>query len=477
MTLKTKLITTLQLALIHLFMITPLSSANSTFQADDTYTLEMVITSTHDLADIPILRNQPKFALSSTKKPWTIIIFIAADNDLRGFAIRNLQQIATIGSNEYVNLVIHLDTRLKGNRKITKRFYVEKNNLVHLNANDPTTQRMDSGNPQTLISCCRWGISNFPADNYGLILWNHGTGDIDPGFGRIVNPIALFTFNETTHMLDLDRSISLLDFINSRGMCWDDSTGHYLTNPSLDGALTEICKLLPKKRFDFIGFDACLMAEIEIASYISKHASVMIGSQEVELGPGWHYQKALAPFKQKAVTTAELAKHIVKAFDETYSNITSDYTLSAINLESLTELEHNINITAILLTECLAKQKNRSVKRAIAASKHRHVCTHFSEPSYIDLYHLYANLQANIKHFAFLNEQEGAQLVSKLNANLEKGKKLITEIVIANKTGKHLTNAHGISIYFPDSRIHSSYEKLSFAQNAWLSFLKYYVTT
>src|SRR5882724_6909888 len=44
-----------------------------------------------------------------SKKPWTIIIYMAADNDLRNFATRNIKQMASIGSNDQINIVVHLD--------------------------------------------------------------------------------------------------------------------------------------------------------------------------------------------------------------------------------------------------------------------------------------------------------------------------------------------------------------------------------
>ena len=82
-----------------------------------------------------------------------------------------------------------------------------------------------------------------------LVFWNHGTGIIDPATGKIINSVDLFTFNNATHKLDLDRSIGFLDFITilekeQRGICWDDSTGHYLTNQKLEEALSYITKII-----------------------------------------------------------------------------------------------------------------------------------------------------------------------------------------------------------------------------------------
>jgi len=432
----------------------------------------------------------PQTRKRSPQKNWTIIIYIAADNDLRSFAARNIKQMASIGSNEYMNILVHLDIRITGNKKITRRYYVEKDKILHMNAHNSASQRMDSGNPQTLISCCDWAINDYPAHEYALFFWNHGTGVIDPGHGRLINPAELFTFNPTTNKLELDRSIGFLDLINNldtdefsqidqRGICWDDTTGNYLTNRKLDMALNNICKKnLNGKKFSIIGFDACLMSMLETASLIKNYAHIMVGSQEVELGTGWNYAKVLAPFAYQSLEKEAFAKHIVQMYYRAYSILTNDFTLSAINLNAITNLEKNLDWVARLLLQCLENQKNKSVSQAIKASRNRLICTHFDEPSYIDLYHFYFNLQRNIKRFTFTNQHKNKALPETLYQTIEKGKELIRGLIIANTVGKNLKNARGVSIYFPERRIHSSYQQAPFAStNSWPKFLTQYLLT
>src|SRR6266852_3921580 len=176
----------------------------------------------------------------------TDMIYMAADNDLRPFAEHNIQQMANIRSNQNITIVVHLDIRIAGNKKITRRYLIEKDQVFHIDPYNPLTQQMDSGNPATLISCCEWAIKNYPADIYDLILWNHGTGILEPPHGKIINPMDLFVFNPATHRLDLDRSIGFMDAINytiprQRGVCWDDTTGNYLSNRKMEIALQTIC--------------------------------------------------------------------------------------------------------------------------------------------------------------------------------------------------------------------------------------------
>jgi hypothetical protein len=413
-------------------------------------------------------------------KEWTFITYMAADNDLAHFARRNLVQQTAYGSNEMVNIVTQLDTRAEGNKKITKRYFIERGKLILTNMDEPTTQRMDSGNPQTLIDCVRWAVRNYPARHYALILWNHGTGIIDIARARMINPSNLFNFNPNKGIFELDRSIHFLDLIEAlqaqdqRGICFDDSTGHYLNNQDLEFALSTICStLLQGKKLDIIAFDACLMSMLEVANIVKKYAHYMAASQEVELGTGYNYQTVLLGLEE-ASDARTFAQNIVTAYDKTYERVTGDYTQSALDLSAVDGIENNVNAVADLLLSSLKYQKNNSAAEAIKTSKHKLLCTHFDEPSYIDLHHFYNNLLSNLKLFVLESSQ--MNIVSALKHKLQEGITLVEKMVVANATGKNLKKARGVSIYFPDRRIHGSYQKTNFAtSNKWYTFLRNYV--
>lgn len=417
----------------------------------------------------------------NNQKKRTLIVYMAADNDLRPFAARNIQQMSLIGSNQNITIVVHLDIRIAGNKKITRRYLVEKDQVIHIDPYNPLTQQMDSGNPSTLISCCEWAIKNYPASDYDLILWNHGTGILEPPHGKIINPMDLFVFNPATHRLDLDRTVGFMDAINhigpnQRGVCWDDTTGNYLSNRKLEIALSTICQnYLNGKKFGIIGFDACLMSMIEISSFIKKYAHVMVSSEEVELGMGWKYDAVLFPFTKEKLSTVTFAQHIVDAYDKTYQSITNDYTLSAINLDSIALLEKNIDSVSKLLIDGLINQRI-VFSRIIKDSRNRLLCTYFDEPTYIDLHHFYKNLSANVQKNLLDSSPKDLQTKSALLNALNEGMQLIEQLVIANTTGKNLRNARGISIYFPERTIHSSYQEALFiASNAWGALLSRYL--
>ena len=420
------------------------------------------------------------------QKEWTFITYMAADNDLAQFSRKNLIQQASIGSNSHINIVVHLDTKTPAHQKITKRYYVEKDKLILFNPENETSHPpMDSGDPHTLIDCCKWAITNFPAKNYALVLWNHGTGCIDIGRPRTINPSHLYSFNPINHLLELDRSKEFLDFYSSitpedpKGICFDDTTGHYITNQGLEEALRIICtEYLGGKKFSIIAFDACLMSMLEIGTMIQDFAELMVSSQEVELGPGYPYDKILEPFLHRSLDKISFANHMVAAYNDAYSKITHDYTQSALNLSNIHLLEKNVDHVAGLLLGCLKLQKSNTVDQAIRLSRHKMLCTHFDEPSYVDLHHFYTNLYENMNSFEFMGPNAGAKLKYELAGALKDGFELIATIVLSNATGKNLNKARGISIYFPERRIHTSYPRTNFAKSTkWLTFLGTFLLT
>lgn len=434
-------------------------------------------------------------------KKTKFLIYMAADNDLFPFAQRNLKQLENIGSNQNLKIYVHFDLHPTGHPKMTKRLIIEKGKTYQIGPD----KSMDSGDPNTLIDFCKWAIVEDEPEtqhkqyNHVLVLWNHGTGAIEPKTRQAFNPTSLWHINPETNLREVNREIGFFDFLDEkedqlvkqnqsnqnleleipkRGICFDDTTGNYLENSDLQNSLHYITHNYLKKPFSIVAFDACLMSMIEVASYIKNYAHIAVGSQEVELGTGWDYYRVLQPFLNQPLSSWQLAQHIVKAYESAYSKITNDYTQSALDLKGISFIEENIKIVSDLLIYALKNQKYSSVKEAIRLSRNKDNCTHFDEPTYIDLDHFYANLIIQSNNFILNNRNESKQLIIKLKETLKQGRQLINQTVIANSVGKNLKNARGISIFFPERRIYSSYFKCQFALNSnWLNFIQTYITS
>lgn len=412
-----------------------------------------------------------------TEKDMTVCIYIANDNDLDYFAKKNLIDMKKIGSTPYLNIVVQVDAQ--GISGKSKRYYVEKNKLIQVNKNDPVTEKkLDFGNTQTLIDCCMWAIKSYPAKHYTLVLWNHGIGILDNIGGKTSTASELFNYNPETNMLELNRTISFIEYSRQkeeeerqRGICFSDTFGTYLTNAKLIQALSTVQQNLNGFKFDIIAFDACLMSMLEIGNLLKPYANIMVGSQELELGAGYPYHKVFEPYLEKALTPHEFAQHMVNAYGSHYKLITSDYTLSAVDLEKITKLEESLEQTVQLLVEALKNQKNHSVQRLIIASKNRRLCTCFAEPTYIDLYDFLTNLIDSTDYMLLQNQ--ALYLKDMLLQPLQDTQAALKECVIANSVGKNLSKAQGISIYFPSKSIDSSYFLTPFVkQYSWINLLK-----
>ena len=129
--------------------------------------------------------------------------------------------------------------------------------------------------PDTLSGYIRWCAENYPASRYELILWDHGGGSVS-GYG----------YDEK--------------FASSGSM---DLAG-------LDKALQDA-----GVKFDFIGFDACLMATAETALTMAQYADYLIASEETEPGVGWYYTDWLTAFgKDPSMPTIQVGQKIVDTF-------------------------------------------------------------------------------------------------------------------------------------------------------------------
>ncbi|MBP7854460.1 hypothetical protein KAZ82_00825 [Candidatus Babeliales bacterium] len=438
---------------------------------------ESFFATTQDLEEIRAI-NAPK--------DWTLIVYIAADNDLYPFAWKNIKQLEQVGSNEHLNIVVQLNT--PGSTTPTKRYLVKKGRRILIQDNNQTLSKLNSGSPQTLIDCARWAVQHYPANHYAMVFWNHGSAAIDPIFTKTINPCDLFYCDPIDHMLKIDRGISYMTLLSQltqnkwyvsdkRGICFDDNFKSYINNTELDFALSEIYNnILNKKKLDLVIFDACLMSMIEISSIIQKYANYMAASEEVVYGTGQNYDLMLRPFLQGSISPRDFAKHVVLAYEQTYQKIINDYTFSALDLSIEPLLEANIDHVANLLKEALTYQINHSVSNMLRKCKSTQFCTCFDEPSYIDIGDFYLNLLRHLQHISLKNKQQESVLQNELAQLLKEGLNIIQNLTIQNRTGQKLQRAQGLSIYFPEHSIATNYLKSPFAIcNSWSQLLMRYV--
>ena len=182
------------------------------------------------------------------------------------------------------------------------RYEINGGSLKKIEDLDPGTSMEEPG---CLTDFIKWTAEKYPADRYMLVLWDHG-GGVPYGYAR--------------------------DQLNGRS---DGSTGL---------AVSEIADAVDKAgvKFDLIGFDACLMQDIEIARAFEPYADYYLGSEETEGGFGWYYTSAFGKLaSDPGMDTEEFGKDIVSAYDQfnTILNDGNTNTGATLSLVDLTRVK------------------------------------------------------------------------------------------------------------------------------------------
>ena len=103
------------------------------------------------------------------------------DNNLEPDALLNFWQLAQVGSNNDINVVVQFDRIAKyahtqPDWPQTLRFRVTRGmQPLPSNALEDIGEA-NMGDPQTLRDFVVWGQNKFPAKHYMLIIWDHGQG-------------------------------------------------------------------------------------------------------------------------------------------------------------------------------------------------------------------------------------------------------------------------------------------------------------
>lgn len=397
-------------------------------------------------------------------KKWNFLVYIAANNNLYRFALKNINEMKKVGSNKNVNIFYQVDIFGK---KESAQYKVEKGKTVKIKDLKKPPMSV-SGTPESLFGFAKDIITNNPADHTAIIVWGHGSGSKEPHiWGKSLPELqnACFSMNPETGLYEIDNDLS-------RGIAFNEVARTYLTNQELKTVLERIKnELLGGKKIDIVGMDACSMAMTEVCTQIKSTAKYMVASQEVVPGYGWDYRKVLEPFLTKSLLPAELANQIVDEYGARYNARFSGLTKSAVDLEAYEYLENNINETSKALLSFIDDPKNKNFIQTIKKIRRdKGKTTSFVDPDYIDLSHFYKSLLGELNTYP-----DGTQK-DNLTTLLKEGIDLTKACVTRNSTGRRVNNAMGLSIYFPRKTIHTSYLKNDFTKNTdWCLFLYKYL--
>lgn len=253
------------------------------------------------------------------------MVYIAGDNNLSAAGDNDLAEMRRVGSTADVNIVVQFDNAGENG---TRRFHIRcdgrDERIEHL-------EETDSGSPDVLIDFVSWAATEYEADRYALILWNHGGGWEPSEMDRIARSVGAKDYHEREVTERAASPLGRVFFRSSlerlfrsggpseRAICSDDGSGHSLDTIELDQVLSQTVEILGRK-IDLLGMDACLMANYEVAYQLRAHADFLVASEENEPNQGWPYDRILAALTTNpSMVAGDLAGEIVTSYLDFYA--------------------------------------------------------------------------------------------------------------------------------------------------------------
>ncbi len=379
-------------------------------------------------------------------RKWTIMIYLNADNNLEQFAYPNFNQLEQIDwSKQSADVLVLFDRidgydnthgdwtgtrlyRVKHDPNNSDDIVSEQLSCLPLGLGTTHDIELDMGDYTVLEKFVSWTKTNYPAAQYGLVLWNHGDG----WRNQLSKPKPVF-----------------------KGISSDDTSNSEIYNHELRMALEN------GNSVDFIGFDACLMGMIEVAYELKDVARVMTASQELIPGPGWDYNVWLSDFFAKETQTPlELGNSAVYSYQQQYSS-QSQVTLSNLDLSKLDTLKTAIDAFALQLIndadDTDIQDARKSSKNFMAAAA--------QNPWYC---YYYSNASLDIVDFA--NRMSSLTSASSVVSAVD-------DFVVSEWHDSGSVGSNGLSIYYPaineclaDDYIASG-ELMFPADSEWVNFV------
>ena len=281
-----------------------------------------------------------RFVGNGNDKVTLMVYMCGTDLESRsGMATSDMQEMLNAGVGQNVNLLVYTGgcNGWKNNVISSRTNQIYQVTDKGLNCLEKDLGKRAMTDPDTLSWFIRYGAKNYPADRYQLIFWDHGGGSIS-GFG----------YDET----------------NSRaGSMTIDKIGKALS----DGGV----------KFDFVGFDACLMATLETALAVEPYADYMIASEESESSEGWSYEPLVNKMVENPdIDVVTLGKTIIDGFLASNIENGSDEvaTLSMTDLSKIDGIIKEFNKVAKKMYEMSDTKENMTIFTRLA-----HAAENYSE--------------------------------------------------------------------------------------------------
>ncbi|MCK5023768.1 MAG: hypothetical protein KAS04_06330, partial [Candidatus Aenigmarchaeota archaeon] len=406
-----------------------------------------------------------------SQSKWTLFVYMEASEELQHEALKNISDFTQAGVPEEVNVIVQVHTGGEN----SWLYKIEGKGIFLLDVVPLSPNARDN-----IIGSMRKVVDHYPAQHYGVVLWDHGFGILIPQYNSATNTWDVepdgdnsFGACDLIHVeIPEKKRGNRLDQIKYKGLLINGHAKSVMNNHDMVETFRVISEeLLEGKKLDLCGMDCCLGAMIEHGYQLRHYVRYLVGSQDCELTDGWDYTTLMYHFIDGHIDPYQIAQDIVIDYGNYYEPIApvGRYTQSAIDLERVEELKENLDRIVTCFRQCMSENP-QFFKQLVREA--REACIRFCQmPAYTDISHFYDNLLKLLENHGLLHD--GSYPVQQLVQQLTEGKELVKQVVIANAVGKVNAHAQGISLYFPLYHIDSSYPDCMFArESSWLGFLQ-----
>ena len=401
---------------------------------------------------------------AKTPKPWTVLVWIAGDNNLDEYGVADIKEMKKVGSTDAVDIVVQFDRRGAGK---TYRYHLRKGTKLDADVLDLLGET-NTGDPAVAIDFFTWGMQQYPSDKVLAVIWNHGSGIDETDIyaraaargikvqrrghrSRTTVPRSQIRDIAASKLRRALFSTTVEAAIRSKAIAYDDTNRDFLDNAELKRVLAQVVKKV-KRRIDVLGFDACLMNMVEVAYQLRGLVGHIVASEELEPGDGWPYDRVMADLAAKpGAAGVQVAKAIVKRYLGSYA-ASDGVTDSAVDVSRVGSVAQAVdNLAAVCIASLETDADYAAFGKAIKAAQR------FQVRDFVDLGDLCRQLVTRSPRHAV---QQAAQQV--LDALLGAQPFIVAE----GHKGSALRGATGTSIYFPTvGDVHLTYGQLEFAKD------------
>lgn len=235
----------------------------------------------------------------------TVLVYISGENSLSSFINPNLQQMVSASKNLADNnhLIAFIDRASTTEMPYIAEIVNGEEKKVKIFDND-----IIASDPREMRDIIKWVVENYPAKDYGLVLWSHASGWL---IEDSVNTVAKMNVNNSTPVKTAPNGPRKAFGIDNGKNSYSDA-GKWMNTPSLAKCIWE-----SGIKFKFIFADMCCFQNIENSYELRNVTEYLIGSPAEIPGDGAPYD-AIMPYMFS--NKDDFYKGIIDEYEKYYSN-------------------------------------------------------------------------------------------------------------------------------------------------------------